>query len=160
MQTAMISGKIPKRFFASYHNQCAWFSQNFALLYSVSASLFTPLSLFTWIGKVLQFCLNLYKNYFVAWHILVQHMTKIWSWCNHLMKQEIFRNGVKSAQLLYGIYYILGLRNQLNFITTIFLYEFGTYHSLTERGLDQNSVIQTIYNCEAMKMDAGWYTAT
>jgi hypothetical protein len=63
-------------------------------------------------------------------------------------------------QLLYGIYYILGLRNQLNFITTIFVHELGTYHSLTERELDQNSVIQTIYNFEAKKMDAGWYTAT
>jgi hypothetical protein len=38
--------------------------------------------------------------------------------------------------------------------------EFGTYHSLSERELDQNSVIQTIYNCEAIKMDTAWYTAT
>jgi hypothetical protein len=34
--------------------------------YSVLASLFTPLSLFTPIGKVLQFCLNLHKNYFTT----------------------------------------------------------------------------------------------
>jgi len=62
-------------------------------------------------------------------------------------------------QLLHRICYILGLSNQLNFVATIFVHDFGTYHSLTERESDQNSVIQTIYNCEAMKIDATQYTA-
>lgn len=62
-------------------------------------------------------------------------------------------------QLLHRICYILGLSNQLNFVTTILVHDFGTYHSLTERESDQNSVIQTIYNCEAMKIDATQYTA-
>ena len=75
------------------------YSCTYVTYYSILAPLFTPPSLFTLIGKVFQFSLNLYKNYFVTWYILVQHMTKIWSCYNYLMKQEIFGNGVKSADL-------------------------------------------------------------
>jgi hypothetical protein len=61
-------------------------------------------------------------------------------------------------QLLHGICPILSLSNQLNFVTTIFMHEFRTYYSLTERESDQNSVIQIIYNCEAMKIDVAWHS--
>ena len=46
--------------------------------------------------------------------------------------------------------YILGLTNQLKFVTTIIVH--GTNHSITERKLEQNSVIQTVYNCKAMNL--------
>jgi len=45
------------------------------------------------------------------------------------------------SNFLHGIYYILGLTNQLKFVTTIIIHNFGTNHSLTERKLEQNSVI-------------------
>jgi hypothetical protein len=57
------------------------------------------------------------------------------------------------SNFLHGIYYILRLTNQLKFVTTIIVHDFGTNHSLTERKLEQNSVIQTVYNCKAMKFD-------
>jgi hypothetical protein len=56
------------------------------------------------------------------------------------------------SNFLHGIYYILGLTNQLKFIITIIVHDFGTNHSLTERKLEQNLVIQTVYNCKASLM--------
>ena len=57
------------------------------------------------------------------------------------------------SNFLHGIYYILGLTNPLKFVTTIIIHDFGTNNSLTERKLEQNSVIQTVYNCKATKFD-------
>jgi hypothetical protein len=54
---------------------------------------------------------------------------------------------------LCGIYYILRLTNQLNFVTIIIAHDFRINHSLTERKLEQNSLIQTVYNCKVMKFD-------
>ena len=56
------------------------------------------------------------------------------------------------SNFLHGIYYMLGLTNQLKFVTTTIVHDIGTNHSLTERKSKQNSVIQTVYNCEAMKI--------
>jgi len=45
--------------------------------YSVLAPLFTPLSLFTLIGKVLQFCLIPHQNYFMTCYSPILHLYKI-----------------------------------------------------------------------------------
>ena len=63
--------------------------------------------------------------------------------------------GFAWSNFLHGIYYILGLTNQLKFVTIICNYTWfwNQYWSLTERKLEQNSVIQTVYNCKATKFD-------
>jgi len=75
-----------------------WDKQN-TVLYSVLASLFTPLPLFTPIGKVLQFCLVLHQNYFIACYSPILHLCKIWRCCDNLLKQGILCNGAKSGNL-------------------------------------------------------------
>ena len=57
------------------------------------------------------------------------------------------------SNFLHRIYYILRLTNQLKCVTIIIVHDFGTNHSLTARKLEQNSVIQNVYNYEPMKID-------
>jgi hypothetical protein len=74
--------------------------QKLCNIYSVPAPLFTPLPLFTLIGKVLQFCLILHQNYFMTCYSPILHLYKIWG-CDDSLKQGILCNGVKSGNLCF-----------------------------------------------------------
>ena len=58
-------------------------------------------------------------------------------WRSRRFSGMVWKVQICMEQLLHRICYILGLSNQLNFVTTILVHDFGTYYSLTERESDQ-----------------------